>query len=96
MTSIDKFIVCLMLAKGICFRGERPKNYRNIETIRRMCPPKVRQFFSLKNLIRLGIVYSVPKQANLVALGGFGIRVACKLYETGEARKVFEQYGRIP
>jgi len=45
-------------------------------------------------LKRLGVVYSVPKQAHLVALEGFGIIVGQKLYETGEARKVFELYGK--
>lgn len=58
-----------------------------------MCPPKVRQLFNLDNLKRLGVVYPVPKQANLVALEGFGIRVAERLYETGEAKKVYELYG---
>jgi len=94
MTSVDKFITCLMLANNICFWGKTPKNYRNEETIRKMCPPKVRQLFGLKNLKRLGVVFCVPKQANLVALEGFGIRVGQKLYETGEAKKVYEQYGK--
>ena len=93
MTSVDKFITCLMLANKICFWGKKPKHYKNEETIRKMCPPKVRQIFSLGNLKRLGVVFSVPKQANLVALEGFGIRVGLKLYETGEAKKVYEQYG---
>lgn len=93
MTSIDKFITCLMLANEICFRGQ-PKNYKNEETIRKMCPPKVRQFFDVRNLKRLGVVFSVPKKAHLVALEGFGIRVGQKLYETGEAKKVFELYGK--
>ena len=92
MTSIDKFLACLMLANGICFRG-RPKNYKNEETIRRMCPPKARQLFNLDNLKRLGVVYVLPKRGSLVALQGFGIKVAMKLYETGEAKKVYEQYG---
>ena len=94
MSSLDKFITCLMLANGICFWGKTPRFYKNEETIRRMCPPKVRQFFNLKNLKRLGVVFAVPKQANLVALEGFGIRVGKKLYESGEAKKVFEQYGK--
>jgi len=94
MTSVDKFITCLMLANKICFWGKTPKHYKNEEDIRRMCPPKVRQLFSLQNLKRLGVVYSVPKQAHLVALEGFGIIVGQKLYETGEARKVFELYGK--
>lgn len=94
MTSVDKFLACLMLANGICFWGTTPKNYKNEETIRRMCPPKVRRIFNLKNLKRLGVVFPVPKRANLVALEGFGIRVGRKLYESGEAKKVYQQYGR--
>jgi hypothetical protein len=93
MTSVDKFIACLMLANRICFRGRIPRFYKNEETVRKMCPPKARQLFSLRNLRRLGVVFSVPKRANLVALDGFGIRVAKKLYETGEAKKVYELYG---
>ena len=93
MTSVDKFIACLMLAEKICFHGKTPRFYRNEETIRKMCPPKVRQFFSFGNLRRLGVAYQVPKTANLYALPGFGIRVAKKLYETGEAKKVYELYG---
>jgi hypothetical protein len=58
-----------------------------------MCPPRVKQLFNLKNLKRLGVVYSVPKNANLIALDGFGIRVAAKLYQTSEAKKVYELYG---
>lgn len=92
MTSIDKFITYLMFVNKICFRGKKPKFYRNEQTILRMCPPKVRQLFNLKNLKRLGVVYSVPKNANLVALEGFGIKVAIRLYETGEAKKVFDLY----
>jgi len=83
-----------MLANKVCFWGKQPKNYKSEEKLRKMCPPKVRQFFDLKNLKRLGVVFSVPKQANLVALEGFGIIVGQKLYETGEAKKVFEQYGK--
>lgn len=83
-----------MFANGICFWGKRPKHYKAEEKIRRMCPPKVRQFFSLKNLKRLGVVYCVPKKAHLVALEGFGIKVALKLIETGEAKKVVELYER--
>lgn len=94
MTSVDKIITCLMLANKICFWGRTPKYYKNEETIRRMCPPKVRQIFNLKNLKRLGVVFPVPKQASLVALEGFGIRVGLKLYESGEARKVYEQFGK--
>jgi hypothetical protein len=93
MTSIDKFIACLMLAERICFHGKTPRFYKNEETIRKKCPPKVKQFFSLNNLKRLGVVYQVPKGANLYALEGFGIRVAKKLYVTGEAKKVYELYG---
>jgi len=93
MTSVDKFITCIMLANRICFWGRIPRFYKNEETIRRMCPPKVRQLFSLDNLKRLGVAYSVPKRANLVALEGFGIRVAKRLYQTGEAKKVYEFYG---
>lgn len=93
MTSVDKFIACMMLANKICFWGRTPKFYKNEETIRRMCPPKVRQLFSFDNLKRLGVAYSVAKRANLVALEDFGIRVATKLYETGEAKKVYELYG---
>ena len=92
MTSVDKFITCLMLANRICFWGKTPRFYKNEETIRRMCPPKVRQLFSLNNLKRLGVAYPVPKRANLIALEGFGIRVAKKLYEIGEAKKVYELY----
>jgi hypothetical protein len=58
-----------------------------------MCPPKVRQFFSFGNLKRLGVAYQIPKSANLYALEGFGIRVARKLYETSEAKQVYELYG---
>jgi len=68
MTSIDKFITCLMLANKVCFWGQKTRNYKNEETVRRMCPPKVRQYFNLENLKRLGVVYAVPKQAHLVAL----------------------------
>ena len=93
MTSVDKFIACLMMANGICFWGKTPRFYKNEETVRNMCPPKVKQLFNLKNLKRLGLVYPVPKRANLVALEGFGIRVAKKLYETGEAKKVYDLYG---
>lgn len=93
MTSVDKFIACLMLVNKICFRGKTPRFYKNEEKVRRMCPPKVRQLFNLKNLKRLGVVYPVPKKGNLVALEGFGIRVAKRLYETGEAKKVYELYG---
>lgn len=93
MTSIDKFITYLMFANGICFRG-KPKNYRAEEKIRRMCPPKVRLYFNLENLRRLGVVYPIPKKAHLVALPGFGIRVALKLIGTGEAKKVVELYGK--
>lgn len=93
MTSIDRFIACLMLANKICFRGNKAKNYAPEETIRRMCPPKVRQLFGLDNLRRLGVVYRVPKAAHLVALPGFGIRVANRLYRTGAAREVYELYG---
>ena len=93
MTSIDKFITCLMLANKICFWGQTPRFYKNEETIRKMCPPKVRQYFNFGNLKRLGVVYAVPKQAHLVALEGFGIRVAKRLYETGEAKRVYELYG---
>jgi hypothetical protein len=92
MTSIDRFIICLMLSQGICFHGKTPRFYKNEETIRKMCPPKIKQFFSLNNLRRLGVAYQVPKSANLYALPGFGIRVARKLYETGEAKKVYELY----
>lgn len=93
MTSIDKFIACMMLAEKICFHGNTPRFYKNEEHIRKMCPPKIRQLFNLSNLKRLGIAYQVPKNANLYALQGFGIRVARKLYETGEAKKVYELYG---
>lgn len=93
MTSIDKFIACLMLAEGICFHGNIPRFYKNEETIRKKCPPKVKQFFNLANLRRLGVAYQVPKSANLYALEGFGIRVARKLFVTGEAKKVYELYG---
>lgn len=93
MTSVDKFIVYLMFANKICFQGRQPKNYKNEETIRKMCPPKVRQLFSVKNLVRLGVVFPVPKAANLVALEGFGIRIALELIRTGEAKKVFQQFG---
>lgn len=93
MTSVDEFIACLMLANKICFRGRTPRFYKNEETIRKMCPPIVRQLFNLQNLKRLGVVYAVPKRANLVALEGFGIRVAKRLYQTGEAKKVYELYG---
>jgi hypothetical protein len=93
MTSVDKFIACLMMANGICFWGKTPRFYKNEETVRNMCPPKAKQLFNLKNLKRLGLVYPVPKRANLVALEGFGIRVAKKLYETGEAKKVYDLYG---
>ena len=93
MTSVDKFIACLMMANGICFWGKTPRFYKNEETVRNMCPPKAKQLFNLKNLKRLGVVYPVPKNANLVALEGFGIRVAKKLYETGEAKKVYDLYG---
>lgn len=82
-----------MLVNKICFRGRTPRFYKNEETVRKMCPPKVRQLFRLNNLKRLGVAYSVPKRANLVALDGFGIRVAKKLYEIGEAKKVYELYG---
>jgi hypothetical protein len=58
-----------------------------------MCPPKVKQLFGLNNLRRLGVAFQVPKSGNLYALPGFGIRVAKKLYETGEAKKVYELYG---
>jgi len=80
MTSIDVFIVSLMFANKICFIGKTPRFYKNEETIRKMCPPKVRQIFNLDNLKRLGVVYSIPKQAQLVALEGYGIRVAKRLY----------------
>lgn len=93
MTSIDKFIACVMLAGGICFHGRTPRFYKNEENIRKMCPPKVRQFFSFGNLKRLGVAYQVPKSGNLYALEGFGIRVAKKLFETGEAKRVYELYG---
>jgi len=93
MTSIDKFIACLMLSGGICFHGKTPRFYKSEENIRRMCPPKVKQLFRVDNLKRLGVAYQVPKSANLYALEGFGIRVARKLYETGEAKKVLERYG---
>lgn len=93
LTSIDKFIVCLMLANKICFWGKVPKFYKNEEDIRKMCPPKVRQLFNLKNLKRLGIVFEVSKSRRLFALEGFGIRVGMRLYETGEAKKVYELYG---
>ena len=93
MTSIDKYIACVMLSQKICFRGNIPKFYKNEERIRKMCPPKVKQFFSLDNLKRLGVAYQVPKSANLYALEGFGIRVAMKLYEISEAKRVFELYG---
>jgi hypothetical protein len=93
MTSVDKFIACLMMANRICFWGKTPRFYKNEQTIRNMCPPKAKQLFNLKNLKRLGIVYPVPKSADLVALEGFGIRVAKKLYETGEAKKVYDLYG---
>lgn len=93
MSSTDKFITCLMLANGVCFWGKIPRFYKNEETIRRMCPPKVRQFFNLKNLKRLGVVFPVPKKANLVALEGFGIRVGQKLHESREAEKVYKLYG---
>jgi len=93
MTSVDKFIACLMMANGICFWGKTPRFYKNEETVRNMCPPKAKQLFNLKNLKRLGLVYPVPKRANLVALEGFGIRVVKKLYETGEAKKVYDLYG---
>jgi hypothetical protein len=91
MTSIDKFITCLMMANGICFRGQ-PKNYKREQDIRKMCPPKARQLFNLNNLKRLGVVYAIPKQARLIALQGFGIKVAVRLYETGEAKKVYDMY----
>jgi len=90
MTSIDKFIACMMLVNKICFHGNVPRFYKREEDIRRMCPPKVRQLFSLENLKRLGVVYKVPKRANLYVLEGFGIRVTKKLYETGEAKKVYD------
>ena len=93
MSSVDKFITCLMLANGICFWGRTPKHYKSEETIRRKCPPKVRQIFNLRNLKRLGVVFPVPKQANLVALEGYGIRVGQELYESGEAEEVYELYG---
>lgn len=93
MTTIDKFITCMMLANKICFWGRVPRFYKSEETIRRMCPPKVRRFFTLENLKRLGVVYAVPKEGHPVALQGFGISVAKRLYETGEARKVYELYG---
>ena len=93
MTSVDKFITYLMLVNKICFRG-KPKHYKTEEVIRKMCPPKVRQLFSLNNLKRLGVVYSLPKKGNLVALEGFGIKVGERLHETGEAKKVFELYGQ--
>ena len=93
MTSVDKYIACVMLSQKICFHGNIPRFYKNEEHIRKMCPPKVKQFFSLDNLKRLGVAYELPKSANLYALEGFGIRVAAKLYETGEAKKVFELYG---
>jgi hypothetical protein len=93
MTSVDKFITCLMLANKICFWGKTAKNYKNQETLRKMCPPKVRQLFNLNNLIRLGVVYEVPKTAHLAALEGFGIRVALRLHETSEAKNVYEFYG---
>ena len=93
MTSVEKFIACMMLANRICFWGKTPRFYKNEETVRNMCPPKVKQLFNLKNLKRLGVVFPIPKSANLVALEGFGIRVAKKLYETGEAKKVYELYG---
>ncbi len=93
MTSVDKFIACMMLAEKICFHGNTPRFYKNEEHIRKMCPPKVKQFFSLSNLKRLGVAYEVPKRANLYALEGFGIRVARRLYETGQAKQVYELYG---
>ena len=93
MTSIDKFIACMMLLGGICFHGKVPRFYKNEETIRKMCPPKVKQVFGLNNLKRLGVAFQVPKSGNLYALPGFGIRVVKKLYETGEAKKVYELYG---
>lgn len=93
ITSIDKFIICLMLANKICFKGRVPKFYKKEEDIRKMCPPKVRQLFNLKNLKSLGIVFEVPKEHQLFALEGFGIRVAMRLYETGEAKKVYDLYG---
>lgn len=93
LTSIDKFIVCLMLTNGICFHGKIPRFYRSEEIIRKKCPPKVKQLFSLKNLVRLGVVFEVPKSANLYALEGLGIAVAKRLFETGEAKTVYELYG---
>lgn len=92
MLSTDKFITYLMLMEGICFRGT-PKNYKNVETIRKMCPPRVREIFSLDNLVRLEVVYRIPKKTHLVALEGFGIDVALTLHRTREARKAFELYG---
>ena len=93
MTSIDKFIACTMLLGGICFHGRVPRFYKNEETIRKMCPPKVKQLFGLNNLRRLGVAFQVPKSGNLYALPGFGIRVVKKLYEISEAKKVYELYG---
>jgi hypothetical protein len=83
-----------MFSSGICFHGRTPRFYKNEENIRKMCPPKVRQYFNLSNLKRLGVLYQVPKNANLYALEGFGIRVAKKLYQTGEAKKVYDLYGQ--
>jgi hypothetical protein len=82
-----------MMANRICFWGKTPRFYKNEQTVRNTCPPKAKQLFNLKNLKRLGIVYPVPKNADLVALEGFGIRVAKKLYETGEAKKAYDLYG---
>jgi hypothetical protein len=87
MTSID------ILITGLMFKGRKPKHYKSEETIRKMCPPNVRQIFYLENLKRLGVVYTVPKMAHLVALEGLGIRVAKRLYETGEVKRVCELYG---
>jgi len=93
MTSIDKLVVCLMFANRVCFQGKQPKNYKPEQTIRKMCPPKVRDLFNLDNLRRLGVVFILPKKHRLVALPSFGIDVAKKLYETGEAKRVYELYG---
>lgn len=92
LTSVEKFVICLLTIKGISFKGE-PKNYRNLSKVKEFLPPNVQQYYSkiAGNLRSDGILWMGRKGDDVVvALTEFGREVGEELMKSGECKKVYE------
>lgn|GEM_PF-3879260 len=96
LTSVEKFVICLLTIKGISFKG-KPKNYKNLSRVKEFLPPNVQQYYSkiVGNLHSNGILWMGRKGNDVViALTEFGREVGEELMKSGECKKVYEIYGK--